>query len=119
MGFKATEAVEELTYDFNPHANAAGTIPEPTTAQIEHYRDTVFMALKASGLAEQMQAGEQEFNFDRMDELLQKTSEVEAQMVAATADLTGLDAGTLAALPYRVKAAFLGWIMGQFFSPEA
>ena len=116
MGFKATEAVEELTYDFNPHAKASGTIPEPTSKQIEDYRDAIVTAVKASGIDP---SGGERITLDQMDELMEKSAEVESALLDATADLTGIAHDTLRALPYRLKAAFMGWIMGQFFSPEA
>lgn len=118
MGFKATEAVEELTYDFTPHANVSGTIPEPSSKAIEDYRDAIFSAFKATGLnPEEMRDGK--MTFDRLDEVMEKSKDMEEAMLSATADLTGLAHSTLRDLPYRVKAAFMGWIMGQFFSPEA
>lgn len=118
MGFKATEAVEELTYDFTPHSPTKGTIPEPTSKQIEDYRDALVSAFKSTGLnPEDIQGGR--VTFDRLDELMERMKPLEEAMLNATADLTGIAHSTLRELPYRVKAAFMGWIMGQFFSPEA
>lgn len=114
MGFKAKDQVEELTYDFNPHSKDKGTIPEPTSDQIDTYRHALVAAFQSVGL----KPGEQNIELDQMDDLLNKDSEVEKAMVAATADLTGIDSATLDTLPFRIKRAFLGWIMGQFFNPE-
>lgn len=118
MGFVATEAVEELTYDFNPFADAKGTIPEPSSKQIEAYRNAIVSAFRSTGIdPEDVRGGK--FSLDKMDELMEKTAGVEEAMVVATADLTGIATGTLRDLPYRPKAAFMGWVMGQFFNPEA
>lgn len=118
MGFKATEAVDELTYDFNPHVNQSGTIPEPTTAQVEDFRARIFNTVKDSGIdPEELASGK--VGLDSMDTLLETASGIEAELLGAVADLTGIAQSTLNALPYRVRAAFFGWVMGEFFSPEA
>lgn len=121
MGFKATEAVEELTYDFNPHANISGTIPEPSSKQIDRFREQVFGAMKDTGLTPDSlgEEGQKSLTFEDIDNLLEKSSEVERGLIAATAEVTGIDPGVLDSLPYRIKAAFLGWIMGEFLNPEA
>lgn len=118
MGFVATEAVEALDYDFNPHVDAKGTIPEPSTRQIEDFRTAIFTTLQASGLdPEALSSGK--VNLAMLGDLMEKGSAVERAMVTAVADLTGIPDRTLEALPYRIKAAFVGWVTGQFFSPEA
>lgn len=117
MGFKAQEVVEELTYDFRPHNDANGTIPEPTAAQIDTYRQAVVGGLRGLGLDPSIIEG-QSISLDQFDEVLSKGSVMEGVMVEATAGLTGIPAATLSALPYRIQQAFVGWIMGLFFSPE-
>lgn len=114
MGFKATEAVEELSYDFNPHVKVEGIIPEPSSKAIEDYRNAIVTAMKDAGLDE-----DREYKMSDMDEILEVSDKLEAAIVSATADLTGIAHDTFEKLPYRIKAAFLGWIMGQFFNPEA
>lgn len=116
-GFKAAEEVEPLDYDFNPHAPVSGTIPEPTSDQVAAYQSGMANALKGTGIdPEQIRSGE--VKLDQLDELLQTVKSLELGMVNATADLTQIPVSTLSALPYRVKAAFLGWIMGEFFNPQ-
>lgn len=115
-GFIATEQVEALTYDFNPHVAAAGTIPEPTADQIERYRSVIVGAFKEMGLSG---VDLKALDLSQMDSLMEKSKVIEAAILAATADLTGISEEHLSALPFRVSRAFLGWIMGQFFSPEA
>lgn len=118
MGFKATEAVEALDYDFNPHIDSKGTIPEPSTRQIEDFRNSIFATFQASGIdPEQITSGK--VSLSMMGDLMEKGNAVEKAMVTAIADVTGIPDRTLDALPYRIKAAFVGWIMGQFFDPEA
>lgn len=118
MGFVATEAVEALTYDFRPFSQEHGEIPEPSSKQIDKYRETIVGSLREAGLdPEVLKSGK--MSLDLLDDLMGKAKAVEEDMVVATADLTGIAPNTLRELPYRPKAAFLGWIMGQFFAPEA
>lgn len=124
MGFKASEAVEELSYDFAPYG-PAGSIPEPSTKQVEAFRNTMFGSVRqlAEGLGlkvEDLGGGSQaRLSLDMLDTVLEKSSEAEDMVVKAVADLTGIADHTLNALPYRIKAAFLGYITGQFLNPEA
>lgn len=123
MGFKATEEVEELSYDFNPHFAAKGVIPEPTTDAVEAYRRVIFDSIK--DVASDMLDLDPETDVDKVDwttkvdEVFAKSKEVEDSATLATAELTGLDPDMLFALPYRVRVAFMGWIMGVFLNPEA
>lgn len=120
MGFKASEAVEELTYDFRPHNEEHGKIPEPTSDQVRAYQTSVFDGIKASGLDPTMLTGGGSGNFslDDLDNLLEQTAGLEDTMRTATAGLTQISDDVLAALPYRISRSFLGWIMGLFFDPE-
>lgn len=118
MAFKAAEAVEALDYDFNPYVDRKGTIPEPTTQQIERFRDAVFGVFRDSGInPESITTGK--VSLELMGDLMEKAKHVEDAVVSAVADLTGIADHDINALPYRLKAAFTGWIMGQFFHPEA
>lgn len=126
MGFKATEAVEALTYDFSPHG-PTGEIAEPSSAQIEAYRTAYFDVLKKSaelaGEAEKADADETKTLSQRLadvdlDALMEKNREAEQIIISATAALTGLDEVMLGNLPGRIKSAFLGWVVGVFLSPE-
>lgn len=119
MGFVASEQVKELTYDFNPHAQVTGTIPEPSSSSIAAYRKAVFSAVSSSGLSELADKSVESLDLAKLDGLLEKSEEVEKAMVNATADLTGIANSVLHGLPYRVKRAFLGWVAGEFLNPEA
>ena len=114
-GFIASEEVEALTYDFNPYAPVSGTVPEPTSDQIEAYRNAIVASFKGLGITSTDMT---KVDLSQMDSLLAKMPEMEAALVGATSALTGIPADVLGALPYRVSRAFMGWIMGVFFSPE-
>lgn len=124
MGFKASEAVEELSYDFTPYG-PSGTIPEPSTKQVDAFRAVMFGSLRT--LAESLGVEVSDLapgsgvkvSMDMIDTLMERSTEAETLVVSAVADLTGIPDRTLNALPYRVKAAFLGYISGSFLNPEA
>lgn len=116
-GFKAN-AIEALTYDFRPYAKVEGEVPEPSADDIDKYRTALVGAIKALGLdPEVLTTGK--VNLGILDGLLEKSADLEDAMLNATAELTKVDRVTLDALPYRVSRAFMGYVMGAFFSPEA
>jgi len=117
MGFVASEAVETLTYDFRPYAEAHGTIPEPTTRQVETFRAAMMSSVQELGLSpEQIQTGR--IDFEQVGTLIEAAGRVEQTLLDAVADLTGIANSVLNALPYRVQAAFSGYIVGVFLRPE-
>lgn len=118
MGFVATEAVEELSYDFRPFVEAHGTIPEPTSKQVEAFRQAVGNTVAGLGLdAEDLQTGK--IGFEQVGLLMDKAGEVEQGLLNAVADLTGIANSVINKLPYRIQAAFSGYIVGEFLRPEA
>jgi hypothetical protein len=118
MGFQASEAVETLTYDFNPYKDAKGTIPEPTSKQVDAFRRAVMAVVENLGLSpEQIKSGK--IDFTMIGDLMEKAGVVEGETLDAVADLTGIPHSVLRALPYRVQAAFTGYIVGVFLNPEA
>lgn len=117
MGFVATEAVEELSYDFNPYVDAAGKIPEPTSKQVDTFRRQMMGAVETLGLSpEDIQSGK--IGFEQIGAVMDKAGVVEKDMLDAIADLTGIANQTLDRLPYRIQAAFTGYIIGMFLRPE-
>lgn len=118
MGFQASEQVEELTYDFKPFNDAHGVIPEPTSHQVDTFRRAVMGSVEGLGITpEDLKNGK--VSFSDVGALLDKAGQVEKGMLDAISDLTGVPHSVLNALPYRVQAAFSGYIVGVFLSPEA
>jgi hypothetical protein len=117
-GFKAAEAVEELAYDFRPYDDTHGVIPEPSSKQIEKFQKVVFGTVRNLGLTPEDMTGETKVTFDLIESVMDKSHEVERDILVAVGELTGIEAGTIEGLPHRVKSAFMGWIMGEFLSPE-
>lgn len=117
-GFKAQEAVEELAYDFRPYAEEHGVIPEPSSKQLEKFQRVVFGTVRSLGLTPEDMTGETRVTFDLIESVMNKSFEVETEVLVAVSELTGLDADLIGGLPHRIKSAFMGWIMGAFLSPE-
>ena len=118
MGFQASEAVEELSYNFTPYNDAHGTIPEPTAKQVERFRSAIVGSVTSLGLnPEEVSSGK--VGFDQVGALMEKAGEVEQTLLDAISDLTGIPNSVLNSLPYRVQAAFSGYIVGVFLNPEA
>lgn len=117
-GFDASTAVDPLDYNFNPYVDFSGTIPEPSEAAIDQYRDELMALFHTLGLdPEVIKSGR--IPLERMDELLKKGADVQKATVASVSRLTGIPADKIDALPFRVKARFMGWITGSFTSGEA
>lgn len=125
-GFNAADEVEEITYDFNPYLDLSGTVPEPSGDAVDEYRRKVMTsyAKETSGWDEIDGEGDEDGPSDeeralsRMDEVLRRSANVEDEILAATADLTGIAPKSLRKLPARVRRAFVGYIAGLFLRPE-
>lgn len=123
MGFKAAQ-IEKLNYDFRPYKDVSGTIEEPSSAQVEKFREAMGDVMKQAadidpdtwgGGSEDLTT---EVMVARIDLTLSKSAEVERATTDAVIELTGLAHDLIWSLPYRTRAAFSGWIVGEFFSPE-
>jgi hypothetical protein len=123
-GFNAADAVDPFDYNFAPYADAKGTIPEPTDAQVNRFYAGLASALK-EGLGEDRVSGidladraqlaklQSELSADDMD----KVSAAFLNLYAAVcSDQPSRE--DLEALPYRLRAAFYGAVQG-WLSPEA
>lgn len=126
MGFKAQDAVEALEFDFNPHVNASGVVPEPTSDQIDEFRTTLAAAYQDLGLdPETLNAATGEGGIgpvlEHFGAIMASTSNLETKVAKAVAVLCSGSPTEeqILALPYRVRQAFLGWMTGTFFNPEA
>lgn len=115
MGFDASVDVDELTYNFKPHVDLQGVIPEPDTKSVEKYRKKIAEAMKKADVDPSMPL---EAALAELDAVMSKISGLEIEMLLATCDLTGLPPAEVRKAPYRVQRAFVGWIMGVFFNPE-
>lgn len=132
--FDAATAVEQLDYDFTKYGGEKGTIPEPTTGQMETYfneiRDIANRARELQAAAKRMSDSETEPGSEQVtDEQAQEIiaamdkfslAKFQEEMSGAVARLCSgsPSESDLSVLPYRVLQAFIKWISGEF-RPEA
>lgn len=131
--FNAGSAVESLDYDFTDYVpGCAGTIPEPSTEQIEAYFDRArevaqeVMAIK--GKMDKIKDADGDDNAENLseEEVTEIVTDLEsidvhgmqAKMVDLIADLCSQQPTSeqITALPFRVRQAFIKWVGSQFRS---
>lgn len=120
MGFQADKVVDPLDFDFSAFGGPVGTIPEPTDQQIFQLQEDLSAGLVAVGVpADQL---------DDMEAIAKATATLDREsqqtfLEAQTEALARLCGGEptleqIQALPFRIRAAFFGWLIGEF-RPEA
>lgn len=120
-GFDATTAVEALDFNFRPHVDVSGTIPEPSDAQINRFfKDLQALVKQATGSAgaitptpDQTIAWLSALSADQMQESSRATAAAVDRLCSGTPS-----AEQILALPFRLQQAFIGWLMGMM-RPEA
>lgn len=116
--FSAGTAVEAMEYDFTDFGGSSGTIPEPTTGQIdgffrglgeiyEKYESLLPKNLDPTDPDQAQKAMEAIERIDNED-LNRSVAEVLAGVTSGTPN-----AEEILALPYRVQQAFTGWLVGE------
>lgn len=108
MSFKATEAVPALDYDFTPHVEAKGTVPEPSQKAIKKFNKAMRQLTGGKSLLDiaKLDEDEQEAMNDGMKPII-------ADLCQGHPSLAQLDE-----LPHRLLSAFCGWLMGQLQNPS-
>lgn len=123
--FNAQGAVEALEYDFRPHVDAHGVIPEPSTGQIQAYFDGARdLAKGVQGLRSQATAAEAgDLSEEQMAEIVEQIENLDIaeymdQIVHLVAALCSNEpsAEQIFALPFRIRQAFVKWVGAQFRS---
>lgn len=109
--------LDQLNYDFTAVGGAAGVIPEPSTEQIETFVEMLREVMPTKDGPD----GSVSIDFAVLTTRVEEGEDLELLLNTAVSDLCS---GTpsvpeIAALPFRVKQRFYGWIVGTFFHPEA
>lgn len=136
MGFVAKDTVEPLDFDFRPHLDVTGTVPEPSSAQVDaywHAMGTLAKAeqdrLRADAKAEAERLAEDGDGDDGLDRATiadtlanmdpERLKAQRAEIIKALGALCSGQPSTeqLDKLPHRVLQAFSGWLLGEL-SPE-
>lgn len=121
--FNAGTAVESMDYDFTDFGGSTGTIPEPTSTLVDGF----FSRVKAlaqevrsnlGGNVEDLSETEAADALASMDGL--GMEDYERNLAEAISDLCQSKPSVeeLMLLPFRVRAAFMQWLIGQL-RPEA
>jgi hypothetical protein len=124
-GFKATEAVSALTYDFRGFAvadedaaellkEAHGTTPEPSVEQFRRLQ-----AAQRELLGLQPGASQEEVNASLAGMSVDEMREMDEEMLDIVADVTSgaPSRDELAALPFRIRQRYYGFLFGELDSP--
>ena len=126
MGFKASEVVEPLDYDFEKYG-PSGVTPEPSSDQIDEFRKRI-SELLGQMLDEAKERGQHEIptgplaQIQLVSDLLadgsnrpleRKLFEVVAAVCSDEPTVDQIDA-----LPYRLKHAFVAHMSDKFLLPE-
>ena len=139
MGFDSGSVVEPLDFDLSKHGGPKGTVPEPSDRLVfrftAQFRKVVLASIsEAEKIAVEQDVPEDD---DARKERLSKFSLRDALGILDTADnetlkmlsdkMCGMVAEVcsntpseeqLVALPWRIKAAFFGWVVGELLVPE-
>lgn len=117
--FRASEALEALEYDFTPHVDAHGIIPEPSSGQVEEMFDQLRGIVADLGLAYSHSPEENIAALANAPE--DALSTVNTRMLAALHVVCGdtPSRGQLEALPHRLRQAFMGWLFAQLGDPQS
>ena len=112
--------VDAMSYDFEGFGQPGvkGIIPEPSSEQIETFlevlRQVMPVTADADGTAKLDVAKVAEFFEGREDEAEDLINEAIATVCSDTPT-----SEQIAALPYRAKQAFYGFVVGSLLAPEA
>jgi hypothetical protein len=119
MGFNAEKVVDPLDYDLTAVGGPKGRVPEPSDKVVFALQEDLRSGLTAQGIdisdltdmgriAKQITALEPE----------QQTQYLESQLAAVARFCGGSPTlEQLQELPYRIRNAFVGWLVGEF-NPE-
>jgi hypothetical protein len=114
--FDAASAVDPLEYDFTKYGGSSGTIPEPTTKQVESFMNAAIEIAGELGLTPGKPVSMDEIAGMSKDVAEQMNSQMTVRVLALCGDT--ITAEDLDKLPYRVKAAFIAWLAGEL-NPES
>lgn len=120
-GFKASQAVSKMSYDFTGIevadedtaallAKAKGVTPEPSPAQVRHFHATQRELLNLSPDTTQEEVV-RAMAAKTEDQLLDMDEDIMDMMAEVTSGKPSRD--LLAALPFRVREAYYGYLMGE------
>lgn len=118
--FSAETAVEALEYTLVPYADSKGTIPEPSTVQVQAFmnaqraeRERLRKELDGIPDDEPLDVTLKRLGPRQTEAAVKRNAEMYAALCSGTPS-----AAELAQLPHRVFAAFANWVSEEFLNPE-
>ena len=124
-GFKASEAISTLNYDFTGFtvaderdaellAKAKGTTPEPSGRQIRHFyaQQQKLFGLEPGATPQEIQDVVSKMTEDELHEM---DEEIMDLMSAVTSGSPSRE--VLEALPFRIREMYYGWLLGELANP--
>jgi hypothetical protein len=126
-GFKATNAVSGLSYDFTGLEvldddaadlldGAKGTTPEPSYQQVRHMQARLKELLGLDGDVDPVEINRAMARMSE-DELLARDDDIADIIAGVTSGRPSIE--EITALPFRVREAYVGWICGELNNPTA
>lgn len=128
--FDASAVLEPLEYNFNPHVDLKGVIPEPDDKQIATYhkamRAEIKKAMEEMGTTPSQDAvadmTPQEFlkALEKTDQTVEEIMVINRRAAKIYSDLTGghLTQAQLMKVPPRVRIRFFQWMQQELVVPE-
>lgn len=117
--FNLTDEVGALDYNFEPYAGK-GTIPEPSTMQIQAFRQALGEMLGEVDEDSSNKVDDVALAKRLAEYLKSDTTEADEKSLHIVADVCSNQPSfdDLQALPYRARQAFFGWVVGMLLVPE-
>jgi len=121
VGFDAGNAVEPLDFDFSAFVeDCKGTIPEPSQGALERFFDATreigtqagVAALEQASSASEVAGALATASEDVLDALTDKLVVAVADLCSGTPSLEQIQQ-----LPFRVRQAFIDWLLGEITDP--
>lgn len=118
--FKSSEQVDKMEFDFEDHGGPKGLIPEPSQDTVKDFKREVKSIVKDL-TGDDIDLDDEKAVRKRLQEITDEAEDrSDGRMAAAYAALCGnaITVDEIKALPFRVQAAFFGWVQGQLTDPE-
>lgn len=116
--FKIEDVLGSLTFDFRPYVDKSGSIPEPTNDMVDAFRASFRKTLMVGEAKTADEAIKNLVSSGTTAEEAEKlVDDLWTAVVVFCGNVFTLD--DFKALPYRGRRAFIGWLTGVFFRPEA
>lgn len=123
MGFKASDAVQPLDYDFRPFVDVYGVTPEPSNKQMVDFQYTSRDIMSVIGISfdpdnqSEMLEEMQNLSREHMDKIEDAFNEALAKLTSGKPSKEDVQA--LQGASFRHYRAYIGSLMGDIMDPEA